>query len=102
MRRILESRLVLVIAMAVVCVSVVWNTFYPAMELTRYIHAWTDVYSPSAMPWYMTQELWRIWVTYALGMLTVIAMTVLVTLTEIERRGHVEDIPPARRPANVR
>lgn len=97
----LESRGALWAGLAFVWLVIVGVTLYPAAELTRVIHAWSDYYFPGTMPFVQVHELWVFWVAWGIGMLLAGVMIVWGGLTELERRDHVENKSQARLPADA-
>ena len=101
MKKILESRGALWAGLAFVWLLIVGTTFYPAAELTRVIHAWSDFYYPGTMPFVQVQELWVFWVTWSEGMIIAGLMIIGYGLLASERREHVENKSQARLPADT-
>lgn len=97
----LESRGALWAGLAFVWLVIVAVTLYPAAEMTRVIHAWTDFYYPGTMPFVQVQELWVFWVTWAEGMILAGLMIIGYGLLASERRDHVENKSPARLPSDT-
>jgi len=99
--RWLESRWALWAGLTFVWLLIVGTTFYPAQELTRVIHAWSDFYYPGTMPFVQVQELWTFWLAWAVGMILAGVMIAWGGMLELERRDHVENKSQARLPADT-
>jgi len=97
----MKSRWALWAGLTFVWLLIVGTTFYPAAELTRVIHAWTDFYYPNSMPFVQVQELWTFWVAWGIGMILAGVMIACYGLLESSRRDHVENKSQARLPADT-
>ena len=101
MGRFAASRWVMWAGLAFVWLLIVELTLYPAQELTRVIHAWSDFYYPGTIPFVQVQELWTFWLAWAVGMILAGVMIAWGGMLELVRRDHVENKSPARLPADT-